>query len=74
MFASTQLSPAVPAASAHELRFASLHQAGRAFAVPCDAQGQVDLDSLPRRLLMAYLGVRAMIGRDYALPVVNRGH
>ena len=65
-------SAAAPSCS-HELRFASLHHPGRALAVPCTADGQVDLDALPRRLLVSYLGARALIGRDYAHPVVSCG-
>ena len=62
-----------PHTRGHQLRFASLHHPGRALAVPCNADGQVDLDALPRPLLVSYLGARALIGRDYAHPVVSRG-
>lgn len=58
----------------HQLLFASLYHPGRGFAVPCDAGGHVDLDALPKRLLTSYLGARAMIGREYAYPVVQRVH
>lgn len=59
---------------AHELRFSSLYHPGRAVLVPCDAAGRVDLDALPQSLLNSYLGARAMIGREYAYPVVQRVH
>ncbi|MDH5338703.1 MAG: hypothetical protein OEW22_02920 [Rubrivivax sp.] len=60
--------------ASHELRFASLYQPGRGVVVPCDATGRVDLDALSERLLNAYLGARAMVGREYAFPVVQRTH
>lgn len=59
------------AQAAFELRFASLFHPGRGIAVPCDASGKVDLDALPERLRTAYFGARAMVGRDYACPVVT---
>lgn len=58
----------------HELRSASLHDPGRGLVVPCDALGHVDLDTLSERLRAAYLGARAMVGRDYAYPTVQRPH
>ena len=56
----------------HELRFQSLFQPGRAIAVPCDATGQVPLDALSERLKNAYLGARALVGREYAYPAIER--
>ena len=53
-------SPAAPGPS-HVLRFDSLFHPGRGVAVPCDASGQVDLDTLTERLRNAYLGARAMV-------------
>jgi hypothetical protein len=61
-------------ALAHELRFDSLFHPGRGITVPCDATGSVDLDSLPERLRNAYLGARALVGREYAFPTVQRTH
>lgn len=58
----------------HELHFVSLHNPGRGLVVPCDAQGHVDLDTLSERLRTAYLGARALVGRDYAFPTVQRPH
>lgn len=60
--------------STFELRFQSLFQPGRAIAVPCDAAGQVPLDELSERLKNAYLGARALVGREYAFPVIERRH
>lgn len=56
----------------YEVRFESLFQPGRALAFPCDAQGSVTLDRLNERALNNYLYARALVGRDYAAPVVLR--
>ena len=61
-------------ALAHELRFDSLFHPGRGVAVPCDASGRVDMDTLTERLRNAYLAARAMVGRDYACPRVQPAH
>lgn len=53
------------------LKFSSLFQPGRAVVIPCDRSGRVDMDSLSDRLRTAYLGARALIGRDYAYPFVE---
>lgn len=66
-------SPAVQA-STHELRFDSLYHPGRGVVVPCSESGKVDLDRLTERLRVAYLGARAMVGREYAFPTVQRAH
>ncbi len=58
----------------HELLFASLFHPGRGIAVPCDASGQVDLNALSERLKNAYLGARALVGREYAFPTVHCRH
>ncbi len=53
------------------LCFRSLFDPGRAFAFPCDAQGQVDLDRLSERARTNYLFARAMVGRELAQPSVE---
>jgi hypothetical protein len=58
----------------HALRFASLFRPGRGVVVPCDARGIVDLDGLSERLRISYLAARAMIGREYAYPIVELVH
>ncbi len=58
-------------APAFELRFESLVNPGRGYAFPCDAGGHVDLDALSERGRTGYLGARALMGRDYAFPVVR---
>lgn len=62
----------MPLSADYELRFESLFNAGRALAFPCDAQGGVTLDSLSDRARQNYLFARAVVGRDYARPVVLR--
>ena len=57
--------------ASHELRFESLFHPGRGVSVPCDASGHVDMDHLTERLRNAYLGARAMVGREYACPRVT---
>ena len=42
--------------------------------MPCSESGKVDLDRLTERLRVAYLGARAMVGREYAHPTVQRAH
>ena len=54
----------------YELRFRSLFNEGRGYAFPCDAHGQVDMDSLGERLLYSYLYARSVIGREFATPAV----
>lgn len=63
-----------PTRCSHELRFVSLFDPGRGVAVPCSDTGEVDLDSLTERLRIAYLGARAMVGREYAYPTVQHRH
>jgi hypothetical protein len=54
-----------------ELRFQSLFNAGRGFAFPCDAAGQVDMNQLSDRARDNYLCARALIGRDYSSPTLE---
>ena len=53
------------------LRFPSLFDDGRGYAFPCDAQGEVDLDSLSPRARDNYLAARNGIGRDFGFPEVT---
>ena len=62
----------MPLTADYELRFESLFQAGRALAFPCDAQGGVMLDALSEQARQNYLFARAVVGRDYASPIVLR--
>lgn len=54
-----------------EIRFRSLFREGRGFAFPCDATGQVNLDSLSERGRSNYLFARAMVGREFAAPSID---
>lgn len=54
-----------------QLMFRSLFQSGRGLAFPCDAAGQVDLDTLSDRSRTNYLYARAVVGREFALPTVE---
>jgi hypothetical protein len=54
----------------YELRFRSLFQSGRALSFPCDAQGDVQLDHMSDKARENYFFARAVVGREYASPVV----
>lgn len=53
-----------------ELRFESLFDDGRGLSFPCDAAGQVDLDTLSERARCNYLYARAVVGREFHEPAV----
>ena len=61
----------VEPAPAYELRFESLFNSGRALTFPCDAAGQVLLDSLSERARHNYLYARAVVGREFSPPAVR---
>ena len=63
--------PACQGSPGFQLRFASLHRAGQSLSFPCDACGQVALDSLSERSRNNYFFARAVVGRDFAWPVVE---
>jgi hypothetical protein len=66
-------SPPIAAdAGAYELRFESLFRPGRALAFPCNARGQVELDTLSEPALLNYLYARAVVGREFAMPAIVR--
>lgn len=54
----------------YELRFRPLREDVRPLAFPCDATGNVLLDELSERARDAYLYARAVMGREYAAPLV----
>lgn len=60
-----------PRSLAYEVRFQSLFKPGRGVSFPCDEQGHVLLDALSETARLAYLHARALVGREYAAPVVN---
>jgi hypothetical protein len=66
------LSPAARGAGTrYELRFQALFRQGRGFAFPCDAAGQVDIDSLGERALTNYFYARSVVGREFFAPVTS---
>ncbi len=55
----------------YELRYRSLFTAGRAFAFPCNARGEVPIDDLSARALNNYLYARSVVGLEYAVPSIE---
>jgi len=62
------------AEAAYEIRFQSLWKEGRGLSFPCDQEGRFDLDNAHPRLRDSYLFARAMMGREYAYPVILARH
>ena len=54
-----------------ELCFESLFASRKGFAFPCDSHGRVNFDAVSERARNNYLFARAMVGREYAAPVVR---
>ena len=61
------MSTALP--TRYELRFDALFNPGRGYAFPCDAHGQVHLDSLGEMARLNYFYARTVIGREFPAPV-----
>lgn len=59
------------AVTGFELRFDPLARSGQALVFPCDAKGQVDMNTLSNRALCDYLFARALIGRQFGRPAVH---
>ena len=57
--------------SEHQLLFESLFVGARGMAFPCDTKGRVDLDALSERARHNYFYARALMGREFAYPVVR---
>lgn len=53
------------------LRFRSLFNEGKGLCFPCDDGGRVQLDALSERARTNYLYARAVVGREFAVPVVQ---
>ena len=64
-------SAASPSAAGFRLHFRPLPPASRDYAVPCDAQGQVDLDALTDQARLDYFFARTVIGRQFAMPALE---
>lgn len=69
--ADTQDYAVTPVPGAFELRFQSLFHSGKALAFPCNARGDVLLDALSAKAMENYLFARAVVGHEYASPVVQ---
>ncbi|WP_343628177.1 hypothetical protein [Roseateles sp.] len=54
------------------LRFESLFHPGRGLSFPCDEFGHVALDQLSDHARENYLFARAVVGHEYATPVIQR--
>lgn len=54
------------------LRFESLFHSGRGLSFPCDERGEVTLDLLSDQARENYLFARAVVGHEYATPVIQR--
>lgn len=57
--------------SHYELHYARLLGVGRSFVFPCDAAGNVELDSLSERARENYLFARSAVGVEMSLPTVR---
>ena len=68
--AAAPVHPAMHGGNGFELRFESLFKQGRALSFPCDASGNVSMDSLSEHELTNYLYARGMLGHDYQFPTV----
>jgi hypothetical protein len=55
----------------YQLCFSALGAGGRSLAFPCDARGQVDIDSLSEAARNDYLFARAVVGGEFARPCVQ---
>jgi hypothetical protein len=62
----------LPVHDQFQLCFRSLFGHGRAYAFPCDPQGQVNMDRLSELMRNNYLFARAMVGRELQVPAVER--
>jgi len=58
-------------ASQYELHYARLLGVGRSFVFPCDATGNVKVESLTERARNNYLFARSAVGVELSLPTVR---
>lgn len=59
---------------AYELQFAPLRPDAVSMSFPCDAKGRVALDALSERARSDYLFARAVVGCEFARPIVRACH
>jgi len=55
----------------YEIRYQPLFDQGATLSFPCDAEGHVELDALSDRAREKYLYARAVVGRQFAYPLVQ---
>ncbi len=55
----------------YELCFRSLYNGRSVYAFPCDASGNVNMDTLGDRARCNYLYVRIGIGHEFSVPAVR---
>ncbi len=55
----------------YQLRFSSLFNSGRGFVFPCDPHGRIATDKMSASARTSYLRVSALVGREFAAPVVG---
>jgi hypothetical protein len=55
----------------YQLRFNALGERGCSLAFPCDAAGEVDIDSLSDRARNDYFYARTLVGGHFAKPCVQ---
>jgi hypothetical protein len=65
-------SASMPMQSEFEVHFRSLLRRGFELIFPCDRDGHVNIDVLSERAKTNYLFARAMVGREYSWPAVQR--
>ena len=65
------MSSGITSNAVYEMTFRSLHRGGRGLAFPCDAGGHVNLDDLSDSARNNYLYARALVGREFAVPLVQ---
>jgi hypothetical protein len=53
-----------------EVRYVPLHRSGPVLVFPCDAHGRVPLDSLAQNVRNDYFFARAVVGGQYAPPLI----
>jgi len=66
---SSHIRTAGSASTAYCLRFEPLAGRGRPVEIPCNSNGEVNLDVLSEIDRTRYLGARALIGALFALPL-----
>lgn len=56
----------------YELRFRSLFEPGRAYAFPCDAEGNPRTDVMSDGTIQRLKRIRERVGLDFEMPRITR--